>query len=194
MRGRKSNSFGDRLLMALVGLFLYAPIIILIVFSFNAGNSSSVWKGFSLHWYAELLNDRLIMHSVYTTLMVSLLATIIATIAGTFAAIGFFGMRRRARTGLLAVNNIPMMNADIVTGVSLMPLASRPRVVPVQGATTSTSNNPFGPTGSTSVSVSNGSRPVISRNRFLKSSARPKRVSNPAALKDMMGVISAPAS
>ena len=119
MRGRKSNSFGDRLLMALVGLFLYAPIIILIVFSFNAGNSSSVWKGFSLHWYAELLNDRLIMHSVYTTLMVSLLATIIATIAGTFAAIGFFGMRRRARTGLLAVNNIPMMNADIVTGVSL---------------------------------------------------------------------------
>ena len=119
MRGRKSNSFGDRLLMALVGLFLYAPIIILIVFSFNAGNSSSVWKGFSLHWYAELLNNRLIMHSVYTTLLVSMLATVIATIAGTFAAIGFYGMRRRARTGLMAVNNIPMMNADIVTGVSL---------------------------------------------------------------------------
>ena len=105
--------------MILVGLFLYAPIIILIVFSFNAGNSSSVWKGFSLHWYAELLNDRLIMHSVYTTLLVSLLATVIATVAGTFAAIGFYGMRRRARTGLMAVNNIPMMNADIVTGVSL---------------------------------------------------------------------------
>ena len=58
---RTQNRFGDRLLMALVFLFLYAPIIILIVFSFNAGNSSSVWKGFSLHWYAELLNDRLIM-------------------------------------------------------------------------------------------------------------------------------------
>ena len=119
MRQRKGNSVGDRLLMILVGLFLYAPIIILIVFSFNAGNSSSVWKGFSLHWYAELLNDRLIMHSVYTTLLVSLLATVIATVAGTFAAIGFYGMRRRARTGLMAVNNIPMMNADIVTGVSL---------------------------------------------------------------------------
>ena len=77
MSRRKTNSFGDRLLMVLVGLFLYAPIIILIVFSFNAGNSSSVWKGFSLHWYAELLNDRLIMHSVYTTLLVSLLATVI---------------------------------------------------------------------------------------------------------------------
>ena len=119
MRQRMGNSVGDRLLMILVGLFLYAPIIILIVFSFNAGNSSSVWKGFSLHWYAELLNDRLIMHSVYTTLLVSLLATVIATVAGTFAAIGFYGMRRRARTGLMAVNNIPMMNADIVTGVSM---------------------------------------------------------------------------
>ena len=97
MRQRKGNSVGDRILMILVGMFLYAPIIILIVFSFNAGNSSSVWKGFSLHWYAELLQNRLIMHSVYTTLMVSLLATIIATIAGTFAAIGFFAMRRKPR-------------------------------------------------------------------------------------------------
>lgn len=119
MSRRKTNSFGDRLLMVLVGLFLYAPIIILIVFSFNAGNSSSVWKGFSLHWYQQLFHNRLIMHSVYTTLMVSLLATIIATIAGTFAAIGLFAMRRKPRETLMAVNNIPMMNADIVTGVSL---------------------------------------------------------------------------
>ena len=119
MTRRKTNSFGDRLLMVLVGLFLYAPIIILIVFSFNAGNSSSVWKGFSLHWYQQLFQNRLIMHSVYTTLLVSLLATIIATLAGTFAAIGFFAMRRKPRETLMAVNNIPMMNADIVTGVSL---------------------------------------------------------------------------
>ena len=119
MRQRRANSVGDRLLMILTGLFLYAPIIILIVFSFNAGNSSSVWKGFSLHWYQQLFQNRLIMHSVYITLMVSLLATVIATIAGTFAAIGFYGMRRKARNGLMAVNNIPMMNADIVTGVSL---------------------------------------------------------------------------
>ncbi len=119
MRQRRANSAGDRLLMILTGLFLYAPIIILIVFSFNAGNSSSVWKGFSLHWYQQLFQNRLIMHSVYITLLVSLLATVIATIAGTFAAIGFYGMRRKARNGLMAVNNIPMMNADIVTGVSL---------------------------------------------------------------------------
>ena len=119
MRQRRANSVGDRLLMILTGLFLYAPIIILIVFSFNAGNSSSVWKGFSLHWYQQLFQNRLIMHSVYTTLLVSLLATIIATLAGTFAAIGFFAMRRKPRETLMAVNNIPMMNADIVTGVSL---------------------------------------------------------------------------
>ncbi|MBQ9837280.1 MAG: ABC transporter permease, partial [Oscillospiraceae bacterium] len=68
---RKKNNAGNRLLMLLVGLFLYAPIFILIIFSFNEGNSSTVWKGFSLHWYAELLNDRLIMHSVYITLLVS---------------------------------------------------------------------------------------------------------------------------
>lgn len=116
---RTQNRFGDRLLMALVFLFLYAPIIILIVFSFNAGTSSSVWKGFSLKWYESLLSNRLIMNSVYTTLLVSLLSTIVASIAGTFAAIGLYAMSRRRRAAVNAVNNIPMMNADIVTGVSL---------------------------------------------------------------------------
>ena len=119
MTGRKQNSVGDRVLMALVFLFLYAPIIILIVFSFNAGTSSSVWKGFSLKWYESLLSNRLIMNSVYTTLMVSLLSTIVAAIAGTFAAIGLYAMSRRRRAVVNSVNNIPMMNADIVTGVSL---------------------------------------------------------------------------
>jgi len=119
MTGRKQNSIGDRVLMALVFLFLYAPIIILIVFSFNAGTSSSVWKGFSLKWYESLLSNRLIMNSVYTTLMVSLLSTIVAAIAGTFAAIGLYAMSRRRRAIVNSVNNIPMMNADIVTGVSM---------------------------------------------------------------------------
>ena len=81
-----------------------------------------VWKGFSLDWYAKLFRDRLIMQSVYTTLLVSLLATVIATVAGTFAAIGFYAMRRRVRDPLMTVNNIPMMNADIVTGVIHVPV------------------------------------------------------------------------
>ena len=73
--------------MALVFVFLYAPIVLLIVFSFNSGNSNMVWKGFSLHWYTKLFRNRIIMQSVYTTLMVSLLATII----GVTNVIPFFG-------------------------------------------------------------------------------------------------------
>ena len=115
----KKNSALNRLFMVLVFLFLYAPIFLLIAFSFNAGDSSIVWKGFSLDWYEKLFHNRMIMQSVYTTLLVSFLATIIATLAGTFAAIGFYAMRRRSRRFLNTVNNIPMMNADIVTGVAM---------------------------------------------------------------------------
>ena len=111
--------FGSRLLMVLVFLFLYAPIFLLIIFSFNSGESNMVWEGFSLNWYKELFNNRLIMRSVYTTLLVSLLATVISTIAGTFAAIGLYSLGRRWRDPLMTVNNIPMMNADIVTGVAM---------------------------------------------------------------------------
>ena len=109
----------SRLFTGLVFLFLYAPIFLLIVFSFNKGNSNIVWSGFSLDWYRSLFHDRLIMRSVYTTLLVSLLASVIATAAGTFAAIGFYSLRRRQRAVLNTVNNIPMMNADIVTGVAM---------------------------------------------------------------------------
>ena len=116
---KKTTATFNRVIMALAFLFLYAPIFLLIVFSFNAGNSNAVWEGFSLHWYTELFEDRIIMQSVYTTLLVSLLATVIATIAGTFAAIGFYSLRRRTRNVLSTVNNIPMMNADIVTGVAM---------------------------------------------------------------------------
>ena len=119
MKKRTNARMGSRFLLILTGIFLYAPIFLLIVFSFNAGNSNIVWKGFSLEWYGKLFHNRLIMQSVYTTLLVSVLATVIATVAGTFAAIGFYAMRRKIRDPLMTVNNIPMMNADIVTGVSL---------------------------------------------------------------------------
>jgi spermidine/putrescine transport system permease protein len=116
---KKQSRVGNRVFMALVFLFLYAPIFLLIVFSFNSGSSNAVWKGFSLTWYEELFHDRQLMQSVYTTLLVSVLATVISTVVGTFAAIGLYSMRRRWRQPLMTVNNIPMMNADIVTGVSL---------------------------------------------------------------------------
>ena len=116
---KRTNRIGSRLFIGLTFLFLYLPIFLLIVFSFNAGESSAVWQGFSLDWYRALFQNRLIMESLYTTLLVSLLATVISTAAGTFAAIGLYSLGRKKRDALLVVNDIPMMNADIVTGVSL---------------------------------------------------------------------------
>ena len=115
---RKPSLF-SRLMTGLIFLFLYAPIFVLIVFSFNDSKSRSVWVGFTLDWYDKLFHDQMILDALYTTLAVSVLASVIATIAGTFAAIGFYNMRKRWRTPLMTVNNIPMMNADIVTGVSM---------------------------------------------------------------------------
>ncbi len=105
--------------MVLTFLFLYAPIFVLMVFSFNDSSSRTLWKGFTLDWYGELFQDGIIINSLYTTLLVALLSSLIATVAGTFAAIGFFNMKRRVRTPLMTINNIPMTNADIVTGVSM---------------------------------------------------------------------------
>ncbi len=115
----KKNHFGSRLFMGLIFLFLYAPIFVLIVFSFNSSKSRSVWSGFSFQWYEKLFTDATILNAFYITLLVSILAAVIATVAGTFAAIGFYNMRRRLRSPLLAINNIPVVNADIATGVSL---------------------------------------------------------------------------
>ena len=115
----KKNGIGSRLLIALTFLFLYAPIFVLIVFSFNATKSRSIWAGFSLRWYAELFADRAIMEALQTTLMVSSLAAVISCVAGTAAAIGIFALKRRTRSVVLTVNNIPLTNADIITGVSL---------------------------------------------------------------------------
>ena len=116
----KKNGVLSRLFLALVFLFLYAPIFVLIVFSFNDSKSNAVWGGFTLDWYAELLNNRTVLEALQTTLLVSVLATLIATVVGTAAAIGFSSMKRRARGLYMAVNNIPLTNADIITGVSMM--------------------------------------------------------------------------
>lgn len=114
----KPSIFG-RIFTALIYLFLYAPIFVLIVFSFNSTNSRTVWSGFSMQWYGKLFEDSTIMSSLYTTLGVSVLSALLATIVGVAAGIGFFSMKKRIRSSLMSVNSIPMMNADIVTGVSL---------------------------------------------------------------------------
>lgn len=111
-----------RLYMGLVFLFLYAPIILLIVFSFNKSKSRGQWGGFTFDWYLEVFRDRQIKEALYYTILVAVLATVISTLVGTIAAIGIHSMKRFSRTFALNVNNLPVLNPDIVTGVALMTL------------------------------------------------------------------------
>ena len=110
----------SRVFSVLVYLFLYAPIVLLIIFSFNAGRSNRIWEGFSLQWYLELFHNARLLGALRTTVVLSLIAALVSTVLGTAAAIGFYSMRRRARGVCLAVNNVPLTNADIITGVSMM--------------------------------------------------------------------------
>ena len=115
---RKSSPLG-KILLGLTFLFLYLPIFVLIVFSFNSTKSRTIWTGFTFDWYIKLIGDEAVLNSLYVTLAVSVIAAAVATIVGTFAAIGFFNMRRKWRGPLLTINNIPVINADIITGVSM---------------------------------------------------------------------------
>lgn len=113
----------SKIYFGLIMLFLYMPIIYLILYSFNDGKTS-VWKGFTFKWYFELFKDKMIMGSLYNTLLVAILASVIATILGTLAAIGLYNFKGGVRSLLYNVSNIPIINPEIVTGVSLMLLFS----------------------------------------------------------------------
>ena len=112
--------FIKRFYLGLVLAFLYIPIVVLIVQSFNAGKSRAKWEGFSFHWYEELFKDPNIMNALMVTLSIAVLAALFATIIGTLAAIGIHAMKRRPQHLMLTLNNIPMTMPDIVTGISLM--------------------------------------------------------------------------
>lgn len=99
--------------------FLYLPIIYLIAYSFNDGKTS-VWKGFTFKWYEALFNDAQIMNSLYNTLLVAVIASVVATVLGTAAAIGIYNFKGGVRSALQNISNIPIINPEIVTGVSLM--------------------------------------------------------------------------
>ena len=106
--------------MALILILLYAPIATLVVLSFNASKSRAKWGGFTTKWYVSLFQNDEIMQALYTTLIIALLAAIITTLVGTLASIGINNMRRRFRSVYIGVTNIPMLNSEIVMGVSLM--------------------------------------------------------------------------
>ena len=106
--------------LALVFLFLYAPIFVLIVFSFNTTKSKTVFEGFTFDWYIKLFNNELIINSLKNTILIAVFASIISTILGTAAAYGFSKMRKIPKKIALNVNNVPIINPEIVTGVSLI--------------------------------------------------------------------------
>ena len=117
----KKTTLCSKLYTALVFLFLYAPIAVLIIFSFNSGKSTSVFEGFSLYWYKELFNDAATLTAFKNSMIVAVISSIIATVMGTTAATAIYGYKNKLfKSSLMTVTNIPMMNPEIVTGVSMM--------------------------------------------------------------------------
>ena len=106
--------------MAIIFLFLYLPILVLIVLSFNDSKTRVEWGGFTLKWYIECFQSETIMTAFATTIQITVISAIVSTLIGTLAAIGISSMKQRSRTFYLGATNIPLLNADIVTGISMM--------------------------------------------------------------------------
>lgn len=123
VKANKSKVMG-KMIIALTLIFLYVPIITMMVFSFNEKRSLSVWGGFSLKWYSKLFSGRQIMEVVANTVTVAIIATIIAVIIGTITAIGLSKSNKILRSLVLNISDLPMINPDIVTAIGLMLLFS----------------------------------------------------------------------
>jgi spermidine/putrescine transport system permease protein len=109
-----------RFYVFIIGVFLYAPIVVLIVLSFNSSRSRVVWEGFTFKWYVSLIHNLQIRSALITTLGLAFLSALIALIIGTAAALGITSMRLKSQKVMMMVTNIPLLNADIVTGIALM--------------------------------------------------------------------------
>lgn len=112
--------FIERFYVAIIFIFLYAPIVTLIVLSFNNSRTRAKWGGFTTNWYSELFKNDAIMQALYNTIFIAIISSVVATIIGTITCIALNNMKAHTRNLLLGMNNIPMLNADIVTGISLM--------------------------------------------------------------------------
>ncbi len=111
----------SRIYIGLILFFLYAPVAVMVVFSLNSGDSVWVFEGFSLDWYKGLFTNTSMIEALKHTLIIAVLSAVISTVLGTAAAVGILALRKRfSKSAVMSVTNIPMMNADIVTGVSLM--------------------------------------------------------------------------
>ena len=117
---KKWKSWVENGYLGLIVLFMYAPIFMLSALSFNAGRSRAHFSGFSLHWYTEMFQDEAIIAALQNTLIIAFVSASIATVLGTMAAVAIRNMKRLPRNLIIGVTNVPMLNADIVTGISLM--------------------------------------------------------------------------
>ena len=106
--------------LVLILLFTYVPILVMVVLSFNASKSRVNFTGFSLKWYVQMFSDRNIVAAFQNTMLIAFLSSIIAVVIGTMAAVAISNMSKSARNIYMSVTNIPMLNADVVTGISLM--------------------------------------------------------------------------
>ena len=106
--------------LGIILVFLYVPIIVLIIQSFNAGKSRAKWEGFSFRWYIELFQDTRILNALFVTISIAVLAMVVSTILGTLAAIGIHAMKKRPQALMMTLTNLPNTMPDIVTGISLM--------------------------------------------------------------------------
>ena len=117
---KKWKSWVENGYLGLIVLFMYAPIFMLSALSFNAGRSRAHFSGFSLHWYTEMFQDEAIIAALQNTLIIAFVSASIATVLGTMAAVAIRNMKKLPRNLIIGVTNVPMLNADIVTGISLM--------------------------------------------------------------------------
>ena len=117
---RKTGNVLKKIYVGLIFIFLYAPIVTLMVLSFNSSKTRSKWGGFTLKWYAELFSNESIIQAFWNTMIIAFLSALIATILGTAACLGMRTMKRKTKDIIMGVTNIPMLNAEIVTGISLM--------------------------------------------------------------------------
>lgn len=120
VKGLGISKFIRGLYLGVILIFLYLPIVTLMVLSFNKSKSMSVWTGFTTDWYAKMFSNSQIMEAIWNTFSIAIVAAIISTIIGTMACMGIMALGNRSKNILMGLNNIPLLNADIVTGISLM--------------------------------------------------------------------------
>lgn len=124
---KKKTSVGSKIILTLTMLFFYLPILYIIIFSFNDSRSLTKFGGFSLRWYEKMFADSTMMEAVLYTVIIAVIATVVATVVGTITAIGLSKSRKVVQKMVERINDLPVMNPDIVTAISLLMFSASSR-------------------------------------------------------------------